>query len=56
MNFDFDFKWLVMFLIQLGGGIALVATQDDPSLRNIGIGMIGGAVGQGATANRTLVP
>ncbi len=48
-----DWKWLVMFLVQLGGGFALVFTQDDPTIRQIGVGMIGGAVGQGATANLT---
>lgn len=50
---NFDWKWLIMFLCQLGGGIAIVATQDDPSIRNLGVGMIGGAIGQGATANIT---
>lgn len=51
---DIDLKWAVMFLAQLGAGLAIVFAAG-PELRELGIGLIGGAFGAGITAGRTMV-
>lgn len=51
---DLDYKWLLIFIAQLGAGLAIVFAAG-PELRELGIGLIGGAFGAGVTASRTLV-
>lgn len=49
-----DTKWLILFVAQLGAGIALLFLGGDGT-RELGIGLIGGAFGQGMSANSTLL-
>jgi len=51
---DIDYKWLFIFVAQLGAGLAIVFAAG-PEMRELGIGLIGGAFGTGVTAGRTLV-
>ena len=51
---DIDYKWLVLFVAQLGAGLAIVFAGGS-ELRELGIGLIGGAFGAGVTAGRTLI-
>lgn len=51
---DIDYKWLLLFVAQLGAGLAIVFAGGS-ELRELGIGLIGGAFGAGVTAGRTLV-
>lgn len=51
---DIDSKWLILFVCQLGAGIALLYLGGDGT-RELGIGLIGGAFGQGVTASSTLL-
>jgi len=49
-----DYKWLLMFLAQLGAGLAIIFA-GGAEMRELGIGLIGGAFGAGVTAGRTLM-
>jgi hypothetical protein len=51
---DIDYKWLLLFVAQLGAGLAIVFVGGS-ELRELGIGLIGGAFGAGVTAGRTLI-
>lgn len=51
---DIDYKWLLLFVAQLGAGLAIVFAGGS-ELRELGIGLIGGAFGAGVTAGRTLI-
>lgn len=51
---DIDIKWLLIFVAQLGAGLAIVFA-GGPEMRELGIGLIGGAFGTGVTASRTLI-
>lgn len=51
---ELDYKWLLLFIAQLGAGLAIVFAGGS-DLRELGIGLIGGAFGAGVTAGRTLV-
>jgi hypothetical protein len=51
---DIDYKWLLLFIAQLGAGLAIVFAGGS-DLRELGIGLIGGAFGAGVTAGRTLI-
>ena len=48
---DIDYKWLLMFVAQLGAGLAIIFAGGA----EMGIGLIGGAFGAGVTAGRTLI-
>jgi len=55
MNYnDIDYKWLLMFVAQLGAGLAIIFA-GGAEMRELGIGLIGGAFGTGVTAGRTLM-
>ena len=55
MNMDnIDVKWLLIFVAQLGAGLAIVFAGGS-DMRELGIGLIGGAFGTGVTAGRTLM-
>ena len=55
MNWDHvDGKWLLIFVAQLGAGLAILFA-GGADMRELGIGLIGGAFGAGVTASRTLV-
>lgn len=55
MNFDnIDAKWLLIFAAQLAAGLAIIFA-GDPEMRELGIGLIGGAFGAGVTATRTVL-
>ncbi|MEY2711278.1 MAG: hypothetical protein RL487_1061 [Actinomycetota bacterium] len=51
---EIDYKWLLLFVAQLGAGLAIVFAGGS-ELRELGIGLIGGAFGAGVTAGRTLI-
>lgn len=51
---DIDFKWLLMFVAQLGAGLAIIFA-GGAEMRDLGIGLIGGAFGAGVTGGRTLL-
>ncbi len=51
---DLDVKWLLIFVAQLGAGLAIIFA-GGPDMRELGIGLIGGAFGAGVTAGRTLM-
>ena len=37
---------LILQVLQLAAGAAIIATQDDPSLRQVGTVLIGSGIGQ----------
>jgi hypothetical protein len=51
---DIDYKWLLIFVAQLGAGLAIIFAGGS-ELRDLGIGLIGGAFGAGVTGGRTLL-
>lgn len=51
---DLDPKWLILFVCQLGAGLALLYLGGEGT-RDLGIGLIGGAFGQGLTAGSTVL-
>lgn len=55
MNYEnVDAKWLLIFAAQLAAGLAIVFL-GGPEMRELGIGLIGGAFGAGVTATRTVL-
>ena len=55
MNWEhIDGKWLLLFAGQLGVGLVLLLAGGS-ELRELGIGLIGGAFGAGMTAGHTLM-
>lgn len=48
---DIDYRWWFLIVAQIVTGLTLiVALPADSELKMLGVGLIGGAFGQGATA------
>ena len=41
-----NWQALILQILQLAAGAAIVATQDDPSVKNLGTVLIGSGLGQ----------
>ena len=50
---NFNWRWLVGLVVQLGTALGLIFGSDDASMKNIGVGLLGSSIGQGVTANTT---
>lgn len=46
-------RWLVMFITQVAVGTALVFLAPEPGAYDLGLLLLGGALGQGLTAQAT---
>lgn len=49
-----DWRWLMIFLAQLGCGVWLIVTGGSEALTDLGMLLLGGALGQGTTGGLTL--
>ena len=50
---NFNWKWLVGLVVQLGTALGLIFGSDDANMKIIGVGLVGSSSGQGVTANTT---
>ena len=51
---NFNWKWLIGLVVQLGTAMGLIFGSDDAAMKNIGVGLLGSSIGQGVTAQSTL--